>query len=78
MAWKFNPFLGTKTKLDQTKSKTELNADYVKKPSDTMGGTLTISHTYTPSPASGDSEPAIVANRHIIIKAGHKLIFDGS
>jgi len=74
MAWKYNPF--TK-KLDASVSKTTLDSGYVKKPSDTMGGTLTFSDTYAPSPASSAIEPAIRANRNIIIKLGHKLIFDG-
>ena len=74
MAWVYNPF--TK-KLDKSVSKTALDAGYVRKPSDTMGGTLTFSETYTPSPASSETEPAVRAGRNIIIKNGHKLIFDG-
>jgi len=75
MAWKYNPF--TK-KLDASVSTGALDAGYVKKPSDTMGGTLTFSETYTPSPAASESEPALRAGRNIIIKNGHKLIFDGA
>jgi hypothetical protein len=74
MVWRFNPFTN---KLDQTKSDAELDAAYVKKPSDTMGGTLTFSEIYAPSPASLN-EPAIRANRNIIIKSGHKIILDGA
>jgi len=75
MAWVYNPF--TK-KLDKSVSKTALDAGYVKKPSDTMGGTLTFDEIYTPSPAASASEPALRAGRNIIIKNGHKLIFDGA
>ena len=75
MAWKYNPF--TK-KLDQVHSTAELDAAYVRKPSDTMTGTLTFSDIYGPSPAASATEPAIRANRNIIIKCGHKLIFDGT
>lgn len=41
-----------------------------------LTGTLTFTDEYEPSPAS--DEPAIRANRDIVIKAGHKLIFDGA
>ena len=51
---------------------------YVRKPSDTMGGTLTFSEIYEPSPASSAVEPAIRAKRDIVITSGHKLIFDGA
>ena len=49
---------------------------YVLKSGDTMTGTLSFTDTYYPSPAS--DEPAIRANRDIVIKSGHKLIFDGA
>jgi hypothetical protein len=49
---------------------------YVLKAGDTMTGTLSFTDTYYPSPAS--DEPAIRANRDIVIKSGHKLIFDGA
>ena len=55
-----------------------LDANYVKKPSDTMGGTLAFTDTYEPSPASSAVEPAIRARRDIIITSGHRLIFDGA
>jgi hypothetical protein len=69
MAWKYNPFLGTKTKLDRSKSTSELDNIYVKKSGDTMTGMLTI----TPA---GDI--SLTANKDIILKAGQKLIFDGA
>ena len=43
-----------------------------------LTGTLTIDDIYAPSPAASANEPAIRANRNIIIKSGHKLIFDGA
>lgn len=73
--YNYNPFTG---KLDSTTSKTTLDAGYVRKPSDTMGGTLTFNEIYTPSPAASETEPAVRAGRNIIIKNGHKLIFDGA
>lgn len=66
MAWKYNIF--TK-KLDNTKSTTELDADYVKKIGDTMSGELVITPT-------GDT--SLTANKDIVLKAGQKLIFDGA
>jgi hypothetical protein len=43
-----------------------------------LTGTLSFTDEYAPSPASSANEPAIRANRNIIIKSGHKLIFDGA
>ncbi len=70
MVWKYNPFLGTKTKLDKSGMTATEIAAYVKIIGDTMTGALTI------TPASGDT--ALTANKNIILKSGQKLIFDGA
>jgi len=73
MAFKYNPITD---KLDKVNSRTEINTlvdeDYVNVTGDTMTGLLNIA---LPSPST--DEPALQANKDIILKAGRKLIFDG-
>jgi hypothetical protein len=78
MAWKYNPFLGTKTKLDAVQGLSVLDGRYLKLDcsNDPLTEQLVINLT---TPGVGDcGQTALKVNGDICIKAGNRLIMDGS